>query len=49
MARSTDQILEVILARPLPPLEPGTKVFDPSLTKEIKQSGENKYVIAGKL
>lgn len=47
MGRSTDQILEKLLARPLPPLEPGTKVFDPSLTEEIKASGEHQYVIAG--
>ena len=47
MTRSTDQILQILLARPLPPLEPGTKVYDPSLTKEIKKSGENKFVIAG--
>lgn len=47
MARSTDDILKTLLARPLPPLEPGTKVYDPSLTKDIKGSGENKFVIAG--
>jgi hypothetical protein len=47
MGRSTDQILETLLSRPLPPLEPGTKVFDPALTKEIKGSGEHRYVVAG--
>lgn len=47
MGRSIDQILQTLLARPLPPLEPGTKVYDPSLTKDIKGSGEHRYVIAG--
>jgi hypothetical protein len=50
MTRSTDQIVQTLFARSeLPPLEPGTKVYDPSLTKDIKSLMEDKFVIAGKL
>jgi hypothetical protein len=49
MTRSTDQIVEKLLARTdLPPLEPGTKVYDQSLTGDIKTLKEDKFVIAGK-
>jgi hypothetical protein len=50
MTRSTDQIVQALFARSeLPPLEPGTKVYDQSLTKDIKSLKEDKFVIAGKL
>jgi hypothetical protein len=50
MTRSTDQIVHVLFARSeLPPLEPGTKVYDQSLTKDIKSLKEDKFVIAGEL
>lgn len=45
---STDQIISKLFdpSRPLPPLEPGTKVYDKALTGEIKGLKEHKYVIA---
>jgi len=50
MTRSTDQIVQALLARSeLPPLEPGTKVYDQSLTKDIKSLKDDKFVIAGEL
>jgi hypothetical protein len=50
MTRSADQIVHALFARSeLPPLEPGTKVYDQSLTKDIKSLKEDKFVIAGKL
>jgi hypothetical protein len=50
MARSTDQIVQTLFARSeLPPLEPGTRVYDQSMTKDIKSLKEDKFVIAGKL
>jgi len=49
MARSTDQIVQALFARSeLPPLEPGTKVYDRSLANDIKDLNEGKFVIAGK-
>ena len=46
----TDEIQSVLFARdPIPPLEPGTKVFDPSLTKDIAGLKDHKYVVAGEL
>lgn len=48
MTRSTEQIVEALFGRSdLPPLEPGTKVYDQSLTKDIKNLKEDKFVIAG--
>lgn len=48
MTRSTDQIVEKLFARSrLPPLEPGTNVYDPSLTSDIKRLKEDKFVVAG--
>jgi hypothetical protein len=48
MTRSTDQIVQTLFARSeLPPLEPGTKVYDQSLTKDISGLKEDKFVIAG--
>jgi hypothetical protein len=50
MARSTDQIVQTLFARSeLPPLKPGTRVYDQSMTKDIKSLKEDKFVIAGKL
>ena len=50
MTRSTDQVVQALFARSeLPPLEPGTKVYDQSLTKDIKGLKEDKFVIAGEL
>jgi hypothetical protein len=50
MTRSIDQIVQALFARSeLPPLEPGTKVYDQSLTKYIKSLKEDKFVIAGEL
>jgi hypothetical protein len=49
MARTTDQVVKALLARTeLPPLEPGTKVYDPSLTPDIAGLKEDKFVIAGR-
>jgi hypothetical protein len=48
MTRTTDQIVEILFARTeLPPLEPGKKVYDQSLTKDIKGLKDDKFVIAG--
>jgi len=48
MTRSTNQIVQALFARSeLPPLEPGSKVYDQSLTKDIKSLKEDKFVIAG--
>ncbi|WVQ79571.1 hypothetical protein IAT38_001670 [Cryptococcus sp. DSM 104549] len=43
---TTDEIVAHLFARPLPPLEPGTKVYDSSLMKTIAGLNEHKYVIA---
>jgi len=48
MATSIDSIQQKLFSRPLPPLEPGTKVWDKGLTKEIKGLKEHRFVIAGK-
>jgi hypothetical protein len=49
MTRSTDQIVQALFGRSeLPPLEPGSKVYDQSLTKDIKSLKEDKFVVAGK-
>lgn len=48
MGRTVDQLQEEILARTeLPPLEPGKKVWNEGLTKDIKECGAHKYTIAG--
>jgi hypothetical protein len=48
MTRSTDQIVQALFARSeLPPLEPGSNVYDQSLTKDIKSLKQDKFVIAG--
>jgi hypothetical protein len=48
MTQTIDQIVEVLFARTeLPPLEPGKKVYDQSLTKDIKGLKDDKFVIAG--
>jgi hypothetical protein len=49
MTRSTDQIVQALFARSeLPPLEPGSQVYDQSLTKDIKSLKEDKFIIAGR-
>jgi len=48
MTRTTDQIVQVLFARTeLPPLEPGKKVYDQSLTNDIRGLKDDKFVIAG--
>jgi hypothetical protein len=48
MTLSTDAIQSKLFARTdLPPLEPGTKVYDEGLVKEIAGLEEHKLVIAG--
>lgn len=48
MPSSTDAIQSKLFARTdLPPLEPGTKVYDEGLVKEIAGLKEHKLVIAG--
>ena len=44
---STDDIVKKLFSRSPPPLEPGTKVYDPSLTPVISGLKEHKYVKAG--
>lgn len=46
MSASIDTIQQTLFARPLPPLEPGTKVYDKSLTSQIKALKEHRFVIA---
>ncbi|WVR09289.1 hypothetical protein IAU60_006354 [Kwoniella sp. DSM 27419] len=46
MTKTTDQIISHIFDRPPPPLEPGTKVYAPELTQDIKGLKEHQYVIA---
>jgi hypothetical protein len=49
MTLSTDAIQSKLFARTdLPPLEPGTKVYDEGLVKEIAGLKEHKLVIAGR-
>ena len=48
MATSIDTIQEKLFSRPLPQLEPGTKVWDKELTKEIKGLQVHRFVIACK-
>ena len=48
MTMSTDAIQSKLFARTdLPPLEPGTKVYDEGMVKEIAGLKEHKLVIAG--
>ncbi|WWC90312.1 uncharacterized protein L201_005245 [Kwoniella dendrophila CBS 6074] len=45
--KTTDEVVSKIFARStLPPLEPGTKVYAPELTKTIADLKEHEYVIA---
>ncbi|WVF67726.1 hypothetical protein IAT40_002485 [Kwoniella sp. CBS 6097] len=47
-AKTTDEIVSHLFdrGRPLPPLEPGEKVYAPELTKTIAGLDEHMYVIA---
>lgn len=45
----TEAIVKQLFDRPLPPLEPGTTVYDSSLTKRIANLPEHQFVVACKL
>lgn len=47
MSTSTDAVVERLFSRDLPPLEPGTKVWAPDLTKAIKDLDEHRFTKAG--
>ena len=48
MTRSIDTIQQRLFARtPLPPLEPGKRVYDKDLVREIELLKAHKSVIAG--
>lgn len=48
MPSQTDAIVERLLGRkPLPPLEPGSKVWDAELARAIAGLDEHRFVIAG--
>jgi len=49
MALSIDAIQTKLFSRPAPVLEPGTKVWDKALTKDIEGLEEHRFVIAGEL
>jgi hypothetical protein len=49
MVTSIDSIQEKLFARSPPQLEPGTKVWDKELTKEIKGLKVHRFVIACEL
>lgn len=44
---STDAVVERIFSRDPPPLEPGTKVWAPELTKTIDSLNEHRFTKAG--
>ncbi|RSH85748.1 hypothetical protein EHS25_003889 [Saitozyma podzolica] len=47
MSSTTDSVATQLFARdPIPPLEPGKKVYDPKLTKTIASLDEHEYVKA---
>lgn len=47
LSMQTDEIVQRLFERDLPPLEPGTTLWDPSLKKSIAALDEHRYVIAG--
>jgi hypothetical protein len=48
MSSTTDSVATQLFARdPIPPLEPGKKMYDPKLTKTIASLDEHEYVKAG--
>ena len=49
MTSSIDAIQTKLFSRPAPVLEPGTKVWDKALTKDIEGLEEHRFVIAGEL
>jgi hypothetical protein len=46
MSSETDSIVKKLFERPLPPLEPGTTVYDKTLVDKISKLPEHKFVVA---
>jgi len=45
---NTDAVISQLLSRPLPPLEPGTKIYSPELTQKISKLTVHDFVKGSK-